>query len=469
MAFLKGSEWRKWDLHVHTPLSIVQHYGGNSDEIWEKFIKDLEELPEEFSAIGINDYLFVDGYKKVLDFKEKGRLKKIELILPVLEFRLNKFAGTEEKLKRINFHVIFSNHVEVDTIQGQFINALSPKYHLTSGIDGIRWSGVITRESVSDLGKQIKRSVPPDRINQFGSDLQEGFNNLVLDEEDIIKVLRESSYFCDASGSPMFLTAVGKTEWESLKWNDASIASKKDIINKADFVFISSKNVEQCLNARNKLREQCVNDLLLDCSDAHSFSDSTEPKDKIGKCFTWIKADAVFDSLRYVIHDPQERVRIQLDNPCFEFPKPYFSKIEIQEGKIFPQSPQKKIQFSSTNLELNSGLVAIIGGRGSGKSILLDAIAKTFQRRNEYRYESEDKEISMQEGFTVGYTKNDGDVQEFKIGDKSELIYLHVHQREVQDKVKNPERLSEAILDMLGISLSFDKFIHDGESIVQAG
>ncbi len=26
----KGSEWRRWDLHVHTPKSIIQGYGGDN-------------------------------------------------------------------------------------------------------------------------------------------------------------------------------------------------------------------------------------------------------------------------------------------------------------------------------------------------------------------------------------------------------------------------------------------------------
>ena len=63
-----GAVWRKWDLHVHTPCSIVQNYGGNTDAAWEDFICDLEKLPSEFKVIGINDYIFVDvinlkGYK----------------------------------------------------------------------------------------------------------------------------------------------------------------------------------------------------------------------------------------------------------------------------------------------------------------------------------------------------------------------------------------------------------------------
>ena len=42
-----GSTWRKWDLHVHTPASIVQNYGGTTDEAWEALIADLENLPAD--------------------------------------------------------------------------------------------------------------------------------------------------------------------------------------------------------------------------------------------------------------------------------------------------------------------------------------------------------------------------------------------------------------------------------------
>lgn len=32
----KGSEWGKWDLHIHTPCSIVQEYGGNYKAFYKK-------------------------------------------------------------------------------------------------------------------------------------------------------------------------------------------------------------------------------------------------------------------------------------------------------------------------------------------------------------------------------------------------------------------------------------------------
>ena len=51
----KGSEWRKWDLHVHTPASIKNSYGAD----WNRYIAELESLPPEFAVLGINDYLFI--------------------------------------------------------------------------------------------------------------------------------------------------------------------------------------------------------------------------------------------------------------------------------------------------------------------------------------------------------------------------------------------------------------------------
>ena len=96
----------------------MQNYGGNTEAAWEAFLADLEKLPSEFKVIGINDYIFIDGYERVRKEKrEQGRLPNIDLILPVVEFRLDKFAGVVKKddhgnysqsdWNRINLHVIF--------------------------------------------------------------------------------------------------------------------------------------------------------------------------------------------------------------------------------------------------------------------------------------------------------------------------------------------------------------------------
>lgn len=94
-----GSTWKKWDLHVHTPSSVVHNYPGNEDEAWAAFLADLEALPPEFKAIGLNDYIFIDGYARARKAKADGRLKNIDLLLPVIELRLDKFAGVVKKEK----------------------------------------------------------------------------------------------------------------------------------------------------------------------------------------------------------------------------------------------------------------------------------------------------------------------------------------------------------------------------------
>ena len=74
----RGSLWRKWDLHIHNPKSLVQNYGGDNQDVWERFISELENLPEEIKVIGINDYIFLDGYKVVRKAKLDGRLPNID-------------------------------------------------------------------------------------------------------------------------------------------------------------------------------------------------------------------------------------------------------------------------------------------------------------------------------------------------------------------------------------------------------
>ena len=129
----------------------------------------------------------------------------------MLEFRLARFAGTEDKLRRINYHVVFSNEITSDQIEQQFLNQLKAHYTLSPGVDQ-EWAGVVTRQSLEDLGKAIIASVPDNKKSDFARPVFEGFNNLNLPVEKIKEAL-DSPYFRNN-----YITAVGKTEWTSLKW-----------------------------------------------------------------------------------------------------------------------------------------------------------------------------------------------------------------------------------------------------------
>lgn len=394
-----GSTWKKWDLHVHTPSSVVHNYPGTDEEAWEAFLLDLEGLPPEFKVIGINDYIFIDGYERVRKAKlEQGRLKNIDLLLPVIELRLDKFAGVVKKDKdgsysqsgwnRINLHVIF-DALDPEVIRQQFLGSLAPSYDLIPDSTNWKgkWKGVITRDSLTELGQMIINSAPADKKADYESPLQEGFNNLCVSLERVIEAL-DKHYLVGK-----YLLAVGKTEWDNLKWDDQSIAEKRNIINKAHLVFTASANPAAYDSARKKLTESNVKNTLLDCSDAHALSSSAD-KDRVGNCFTWIKADATFDGLRQALTEFKDRVFIG-DAP----PKrllvesnrtKYVSKIRVSRkpGSILADT------WFDVDLPLSHDLVAIIGNKGSGKSALADIAAlagdtknfKSFSFLNEKRF-----------------------------------------------------------------------------------
>lgn len=366
----RGSEWRKWDLHVHTPCSIVNNYKGGDDS-WERFILDLESLPKDIKVLGINDYIFLDGYQKVLEYKKKGRLNNIELILPVIELRLARFCGTTS-FKRINYHIIFSDKLTPEIINAQFICRLNSFYKLDPYSNQNSWDGIITKENLEILGKKIIESVPPNQKSKYDNPLKEGFNNLNIEVDDIKRALKcASSYF-----EGKYLTGIGKTEWDEFKWNDASIGEKKTIINDVDFIFTAAESIEKYNNGKKKLEENGVNSLLLDCSDAHCNIDCHDNKDRLGNCFTWIKADPTFEGLKEAIIEADERIFIG-DVP------PLFKRIEENKTKFIDKifiSQRSGIQsddkwFERTELLLNKELVAIIGNKGNGKSAIADIIA----------------------------------------------------------------------------------------------
>ena len=379
-----GSEWGKWDLHVHTPCSIFHDYPGTIDEAWASFLTDLEKLPPEFKVIGINDYIFIEGYERVLAEKKKGRLANIDLILPVIELRLDKFAGVVKKdqdgaysksdWNRINLHVIF-DQLEPEVIRQQFLSSLVQCYQLIPESIDNKWQAVITPASLTQLGKMIIDSVPDDQKAAYSSPLQEGFNNLCVSLDKVIEALTKHDL------KDRFLLAVGKSEWENMKWTDQSIAEKKNVINRVDLVFTASQNPETYIKARAKLSEAKVLDKLLDCSDAHSLSHA-DVKDRIGNCFTWVKANATFAGLVQAVTEFDQRIFVG-DTPPKQLlisgnRTKYASAISIKKRA----DAGSLDTWFDVNIPLNRDLVAIIGNKGSGKSALADVIALIGDTKN---------------------------------------------------------------------------------------
>lgn len=212
----RGSEWRRWDLHIHTPLSgLNNQYPKNSDGSpdWDQFINKIEES-KGVSVIGMTDYFFIDGYKKVLEFKKQGRLEKFDLILPNIELRLDTFV-VKNKSKDINFHVIFSNELEIEVIEKEFIEALD--IQISGSISGLEGARKLNERSIIEIGKWVKghhSSFKNDSVKEAA------FKNITVSLKDVQKLLRKDLF------KGKFLLILSGHEWADIDWNQAYLTKK---------------------------------------------------------------------------------------------------------------------------------------------------------------------------------------------------------------------------------------------------
>ena len=111
--FERGSEWRQWDLHVHTPASF--HWRGkrfNADPNSDENRLLIDEMIAAFNAaeptvFALMDYWTFDGWFALRRrLKEPGAPKLTKTIFPGIELRL-----VAPMPGRLNAHVLFSDAV----------------------------------------------------------------------------------------------------------------------------------------------------------------------------------------------------------------------------------------------------------------------------------------------------------------------------------------------------------------------
>ncbi|MEU0090158.1 TrlF family AAA-like ATPase [Kribbella sp. NPDC006257] len=367
MDYPRGSEWRKWDLHVHTPESIINKYTG--DDKWDHYLSELRNLPSDIKVLGINDYWFFDGYRKVLAEFKAGNLPNLENIFPVLEVRCDSFAGTDGHLSRLNLHLICDPLVVIDNLEAQLLPLLSATYRLTAGDAPSEWSEIVTRESLIRLGNKVIEAAPLEHRNTYPGPLETGFNNLNVSFEEVRKAILGNTSLRDH-----LLLGVGKAEWSKIKWTPQAAANKKHLVNSVDLVFTASPDRASFAKSLASLAEANVNHRLLHCSDAHSWQDSSQDN-RLGNCLTWINADPTFKGLHQALQEYAYRVTVEERPPALarvaQSPQSTIAEVSIR-----PRTNSEGIEaVFDSHIPINSGFSVVIGNKGQGKSALLDVIA----------------------------------------------------------------------------------------------
>ena len=383
IAINRGSEWRKWDLHVHTKGTNKNDQFSSSnmeDFLYEFFKKAIEK---EISAIGITDYFSIDRYRDVVNYQEniddkkdgdgkqlfnedeRKYIKNI-FLFPNIELRM---LPSTDKGRLINIHFIF-NPKFVTKLENDFFGELKNQ-------DDFK----MNRQGIIDYGKKLKPN-----ITDNGIAYREGINKFTLDVKTIKNLLdknseiEENSIVVVSNSSSDGASGLQK-HYDLFENEDGGLDGvRKTIYEISNAIFSANpKDIKFFLGRKSQGTDGYNNDVYLKdieevidrvgslkpClvgSDAHKESD-------LFAKFTWIKADLTFEGLKQIIYEPEERVKIQEEEPDFKEDKEIIDKVKFISLNN---------KFSNEEIYLNPNLNVIIGGKSSGKSILLYSIAKTL-------------------------------------------------------------------------------------------
>ncbi len=392
IEFPNGSVWRKWDLHIHSPLSLLNNQfprRANGTPDWEAYISRLEQL--DVSVVGITDYFTIDGYRELRKFKAAGRLQNIHTVLPNIEFRLKSIISSRKGTEiRLNLHVILSDEVPERDIEEHFLHDLH--FYYQGDPQNRDEKRRLKVSNLEELGKQLLNQ--HEAFRAMGISPRElGAMQAVVDHEEIASILAGDSRF-----KGKYLIVLPADGWDEINWDGQAHVVRKGLLQKSDMVFSPSSNTREFCLGRGPYKEGVENFIsefatLKPCihgSDAHNLSEAGVPcklrsqsshscaenPDQCDLRFCWIKADPTFEGLKQLLYEPADRVAIQVADPS-----PLKSNYCITGFQVDGSTVNEDLSIAPTRLQSNTALVAVTGGKGAGKTALIDLVANFFVDR----------------------------------------------------------------------------------------
>ena len=403
LGFPRGSEWRLWDLHIHTPASY--HWEGprfgdepkTNDDLLKKMIAAMEVADP--AVYGIMDYWTFEGWFRIKDAIERHVVDRpTKSIFPGIELRLS--SPTKH---RLNAHALFSDKISNQTLKN-FQSTLRLK---------------ITDEPLSEEGLiNYAKAIGDDKLRRHGftkesvlqnraTALSAGYVTAELSVESYQKALNEVPAG-QALGFIAFDTYGGLKEVDLFEdyayalslFKSSPIFETRDVDQWAAFAGVETEKNKRYIAAFQSALDNQPR-LAVSGSDAHRFVSDSKNNEQRGygdfpsNARTWLKADPTWAGLKQVIREPAARSFIGIEPSKVTHIKRHESFfIDMINIDKKDDSGLEDVWLHGCALQINSDLVAIIGNKGSGKSALSDVIGFlgnsnqnkqfTFLKRNRF-------------------------------------------------------------------------------------
>ena len=343
----RGAVWRRWEPHIHAPGTVLaDNYPKENG--WELYFDALEAVSPPLQVIGVTDYCITRSYERMREEKAKGRLQECDLLFPNIELRLN--TGTV-KGNFVNIHLLVSpedpKHVdELNRFLGRLVfSAYDDKFACT----------------LSELVRLGRRAYNADVDEE--SALKHGVTQFKVSLDNLLDTYRS----IDWANDNIIIAVAGNADGTSGVRDAADTTLREEIEKAAHAIFASSLKQRDFwlgngaasvaeLQERYRGAKPC-----LWGSDAHELARIGKPAEDR---YCWIKGLAAFDTLRHACRVP-ERAYVGSSPPSSTAASQIIDEVRVENAPW----------IKTPVLELNAGLTAVIGGRGSGKTALVDMIA----------------------------------------------------------------------------------------------
>lgn len=424
-----GSVWQRWDLHLHAPGTAMNDgfAGGDDDAKWDAYVTTLESLGN-YGALGITDYFGLDGYLRCLSYKNAGRLANVGVLLPNIELRITPVTASE---KAINLHVIACPSIAAE-LQSIFLGQLRFEFN------GEPYSA--THEGLVRLGRAYTGNHTLPEVAAYRA----GVKQFKVEYSQIVDAFRNSARLRQKA---LIAVAQGSNDGNSGIQDSGLQAMRTEIYrmshlvlsgNPKDREYFLGKGVDSVDTLRIKIGgpKPCVHG-----SDAHSLDELGKPDQER---HTWIKAEPSFEGLRQILFEPETRVRIGSSAPPTPIHRLRNLSINLpSDTKLWAEGVDQDFCLrGDSTLTFAPGLTCVIGGRGAGKSSVLNLIEeKLTPGRNEFwkRYQLRDSSNAAVSISSVVALQSTGD----------RATVEFISQNEVEALALEPERLTEAMLTRL--------------------